>query len=72
MKEYLFENARVITPTGIHSGSVLTKGTRINQVYTGDEPVQTEAATRINCQGMYLSPGFIDIHTHGGGGFECQ
>ena len=24
----------------------------------------------VQCGGLYLSPGFIDIHTHGGGGFD--
>jgi N-acetylglucosamine-6-phosphate deacetylase len=25
---------------------------------------------RISCDGLYLSPGFIDLHTHGGGGHD--
>ena len=28
------------------------------------------ADEKIDAKGMYISPGFIDIHTHGGGGYE--
>ncbi len=29
-----------------------------------------KAITRIDCRHQYLSPGFVDIHTHGSGGFD--
>jgi N-acetylglucosamine-6-phosphate deacetylase len=36
-------------------------------------PIKTflsDADSIIDAQKMYISPGFIDIHTHGGGGYE--
>ena len=32
--------------------------------------MQLPCDRRINAAGRYVSPGFIDIHTHGGGGFD--
>ena len=26
----------------------------------------------IDCEGYYISPGFVDIHTHGAAGFDCS
>jgi len=31
------------------------------------EALQNGVCAHIDCKGLYLSPGFIDIHTHGGG-----
>ncbi len=62
-------NAEVITPFElIHKGTVLIDNGRIACVSGAD--VQTEDYLEIDACGNYVSPGFIDIHIHGGGGFD--
>ncbi len=62
-------NAEVITPLEvIHNGTVLIDNGKIVCVTGGAIP--TEDYMEIDAQGGYVSPGFIDIHTHGGGGFD--
>jgi len=65
MKSLLITGGRVITETGtISGGYVLLEGERI--VSVGDtENAPERADTIINAGGRYISPGFIDIHTHG-------
>lgn len=62
-------NARVITPGGIIDNSVLiVSDGKITGI--GAEGADTPAKTTIDAGGKYLSPGFIDIHVHGGGGYD--
>jgi len=62
-------NGRVITPSEIvEGGSVVAEGGVIRHVSKGDLPAP--GARVIDAAGMYVSPGFIDIHIHGGGGFD--
>lgn len=72
MERLLFTNARVILPDMIlEYGYVLVTEGTIEAVEPGN-PAQelADACTVINCGGQYLSPGFIDIHCHGGGGAD--
>lgn len=64
----LFKNARIVMPDRIMDGSVLVEGNIIAEV--SGKPIQTDADETIDCQGLYLSPGFVDIHVHGGGGAD--
>lgn len=64
----MIRNARVITPTGITPGEVLVEDGRIAEVKL--EGSIAARARVLDAGGMYLSPGFIDIHTHGGGGAD--
>ncbi len=61
-----FTNVRIVTPTGIRDGEVVTQGGKIADVSYG-KSCRMEADQVIDGKGNYLSPGFIDIHTHGAG-----
>lgn len=62
-------NGRIITPYRIiEGGTVLVTGDTITSVSEGD--VDFEDAIEIDAEGRYVSPGFIDIHVHGGGGYD--
>lgn len=55
---------RIILSDGIFDGYVYFENGKITEVSTADHPVQAE----YDMTGYFVSPGFIDIHTHGGGG----
>lgn len=62
-------NGRIITPYRlIESGTVLIEDGKITRVCAGD--LDFQGAATIDAQNNYVSPGFIDIHTHGGGGHD--
>ena len=65
-----FVNARLVLPDGVRqngflkedAGKILSFGDMDNSLIGTGEI--------IDCGGRYLAPGFIDIHSHGGGGFD--
>lgn len=62
-------NANIITPFRlVKGGSILIKGDKIEALSNGN--IDAPTAKEINANGAYVSPGFIDIHVHGGGGFD--
>jgi len=62
-------NGRIITPSGIiPEGTVLIRGDTIASV--GKNNIDFPGAIEIDAKGKYVSPGFIDIHVHGGGGYD--
>lgn len=62
-------NGQVITPSGIvKNGSVLIDDGKIIEVNASN--VDAPDAVEIDAKGKYISPGFIDIHIHGGGGHD--
>jgi N-acetylglucosamine-6-phosphate deacetylase len=64
-----FTNASVITDSGvIPDGAVLVRGDRIE--YAGPRHEIPAGAEIVDCGGLYLSPGFVDIHVHGGAGSD--
>lgn len=69
MGTILFKNARIITPTGITEGELLTRG-RIIEKIIFNGAINEEADQVVDVEGNYLSPGFIDIHTHGAGNHD--
>ena len=62
----LFVNATLVLPDRLlPNGWLLEEGGKIQRYGAGDAPA---AEVTIDCGGKYLSPGFIDVHVHGGGG----
>lgn len=62
-------NGRLVLPEKIVSnGSVLIRDAHI--LYAGDEHHDFPDAIEIDAKGNYISPGFIDIHVHGGGNYD--
>ncbi|SDP76635.1 N-acetylglucosamine-6-phosphate deacetylase [Mucilaginibacter sp. OK268] len=62
-------NAKIITPGRIlKNGSLLINHGKITAI--AENNIDTESDTVIDAGGKYLSPGFIDIHVHGGGGHD--
>ncbi|MBQ7600253.1 MAG: amidohydrolase family protein, partial [Clostridia bacterium] len=65
----LIENANVVTEKGIlYGGSVLVDGDRIAGVEEGTLKTAAACAERYDAKGLFVGPGFVDIHVHGGGG----
>lgn len=70
MHKKLIYNGKIITPQGIiPHGYVYCVAEKIIEIGSGmlELPEDVEA---IDAQGLYVSPGFIDIHVHGGGGAD--
>lgn len=57
--ELMLTNARIVTPTGVFSGSVVVHNGHIAAI--DDGPTQHPAA--IDCNGDYLLPGLLEMHT---------
>jgi len=62
-------NGKIVTPFKIiEGGCILVIGNTIAEV--GEKNIEVENAIEIDAKGKYVSPGFIDIHVHGGGGHD--
>jgi N-acetylglucosamine-6-phosphate deacetylase len=69
MEKIKIHNGQLITPyrnRGI--GYVVVEGDKIVEIGEGDRKIA--GCKEIDAQGGYITPGFIDIHTHGGGGHD--
>jgi N-acetylglucosamine-6-phosphate deacetylase len=62
-------NGRIITPNRIIDGGVvLISNGKI--IAVSENNIEAPEAIAIDARGKYISPGFIDIHVHGGAGHD--
>ena len=66
----LIRNATAILPDKLLPKARLTLRDGLIFEVTRDRPRVPRDATVIDARGGYVSPGFIDIHVHGGGGAD--
>jgi N-acetylglucosamine-6-phosphate deacetylase len=69
---FTLHDARLIdAATDIAHGDITVVGSQIHALgHAGDVP--DEHDTIIDASGMLVMPGFIDVHTHGGGGYNLH
>jgi N-acyl-D-amino-acid deacylase len=62
----LLQNASLIDGTGspAQACDILIRDDRIAQIASHIDPQISGAIDIVNCQGLTLAPGFIDVHTH--------
>lgn len=64
------KNVKIIGEDHIFTGEVLIENGKITAV--GEKTDCPGGESVLNGNGQYLSPGFIDLHVHGGGGFSAM
>ncbi len=64
----LIKNCNIIFLDRIEKGSVLVENGKIKEI----NPKDVQDTQVIDAEGMYLSPGFIDVHIHGAGGYDTM
>ena len=68
MSYILVKNGNVVNDGTISPKDILLKDNIIENIdFTGSLP---EDCIVIDAEGKYVSPGFVDIHLHGGGGYD--
>ena len=70
MKKYLIKGGRVLLPEGSDSQTdILLADGKIAEFHAPNSEIP-EGTEIINAEGLYVSPGFVDVHQHGGGGSD--
>ena len=64
----LYENVKLVMPYRIIDGWLITENGFITALGTGAPTEKGDSV--IDLKGNYLAPGFIEMHTHGGAGFD--
>jgi len=70
-KRLIIKNGKVILPSGIESGkSLVCLDGKIKEIISDEKLVLLDDDDVIDANGLFVSPGFIDMHLHGGGGYD--
>ena len=64
----LIRNCNIIYLNKIENGSILIENGKIKEI----NPITYFDENILDADGLYVSPGFIDVHIHGAGGFDTM
>jgi N-acetylglucosamine-6-phosphate deacetylase len=64
----LIKNCNIVFLDRVENGSVYIENGKIQKI----NPASTPDTTIIDGEGLFLSPGFIDVHIHGAGGCDTM
>lgn len=68
----LITNCQLILKDEILRGSVRIEDGKVAAIYTDKVPEKYKNEENIDADGMFLAPGFIDIHIHGTAGYDTM
>src|SRR6266446_4608793 len=66
MSRTVFMNATMVLPDRVHHGALMVQDGIVRRI--GNPCIVSVDA--IDLEGMYLCPGFVDLHVHGGDGAD--
>lgn len=69
MTKYRICGGLLITEKGLEEKDLLISGGQIEALLARDCSASSDYR-RLDCEGLYVSAGFVDIHQHGGGGSD--
>lgn len=70
-KRTIIQNGKIIFSDRIEENfSIVCENAKIADILKSEDVFPANEDTAIDAQGNYISAGFIDIHTHGGGGHD--
>lgn len=75
MEKLIITGGKFILPEGIVEGVSAVcdvKTGKILEIKANGEVEPDSSDVVIDAAGRYVSPGFVDIHVHGGGGFDIM
>lgn len=64
----LIKNCNIIYLDKIENGSLLIEDGKIKKI----NPTNFDSDNILDANGLYISPGFIDVHIHGAGGYDTM
>ncbi len=68
MDKLFIKNGSVVKPGGIDNCTLVVENGKItDNNYHGEIPA---SASVLDAEGLYIAPGFVEIHAHGGGGCD--
>ncbi len=73
MEKLIIKGGRLVFPGSIESGLALVCDKSVGKIIgiVRENDLTTESTDEvIDAAGSYVSPGFVDIHVHGGGGYD--
>ena len=66
----VFAGGEVITPYRSAAADVVVRDGRVRDIRPPGE--RRAGEDYIDCAGLYVGPGLVDIHVHGGGGHDFK
>ena len=64
----LLKNCNIVFLDKIEKGSILIENDVIKEI----NPKIINTNEEIDCKGLYVAPGFIDVHIHGASGYDTM
>src|SRR5690349_8369549 len=62
----LLKNCQLAFPDFLTPGAILLENGKIARIWLDENPSLVTNVRELNCEGLIVAPGLVDIHNHGG------